>query len=147
MLRTTRARVIGLALVGVVALSGAIYATTALAAGGATASPVTARAAQTPTDPQLRASILDMLRERMGLTGPDAERFADQMIARMQNTDPDFDLREMVDRCAGYADGDTQAYGGYGMMNGYGSYGGTNGYGMMGGGPGGGGMMGAPGRR
>ncbi|OFW56064.1 MAG: hypothetical protein A2133_12460 [Actinobacteria bacterium RBG_16_64_13] len=140
MLRATKARIIGLALVGVVALSGAIYATAALAGGGATASPVTAPVAQTATDPQLRANILDMLRDRMGLTGPDAEQFADQMITRMQNIDPDFDLQEMVEWCSGYAGSGTQAYGGYGMMGGYG---GTNGYGMMNGygTPGGYGMM------
>ncbi len=39
MFRTTKTKIIGLALVGVVALTGAVYATTALAVGGATAAP------------------------------------------------------------------------------------------------------------
>jgi hypothetical protein len=122
MLRTTEARVIGLALVGVVALGGAVYAATALATGGASAAPAPAQAAQTVTDPQLRASILDMLKDRMGLTGPDAEQFADQMIARMQNANPDLDVQNMVNRCAQFNNADTNAAGptngGWGMMYG-----------------------------
>ncbi len=96
--------------------------------------------AQTAADPQLRASILDMLKDRMGLTGANAEKFADQMIARMQNADPNFDFQAMIDWCNQFngdrADGPSgPANGrvpgnGRGMMGGSGSsYGG----GMMGG--------------
>ena len=134
MLRPTKARVIGLILVGVVALGGAVYAATALAAGGASAAPAPVQAAQTATDSQLRASILDMLKDRMGLTGPDAERFADQMIARMQNANPDLDLQTMVNWCARFnsadANGNGSVNGGRGMMNGSG-WGDYNGWGMM----------------
>ncbi len=122
MLRHTKVKVIGLVLVGVVALGGAVYAATALAPGGASAAPAPAQAAQTVTDSQLRASILDMLKDRMGLNGPDAERFADQMIARMQNANPDFDLQTMVNSCTRFNNADTNgtdsANGGWGMMYG-----------------------------
>jgi hypothetical protein len=110
MLRHTKAKVIGLVLVGVVALGGAVYAATALAPGGASAAPAPAQAAQTVTDSQLRSSILDMLKDRMGLTGPDAAQFADQMIARMQGANPGFDLQTMVNSCTRYK--------GWGMMHG-----------------------------
>ena len=127
MLKTTKIKVIGLALVGVVALSGAVYATTSLAVGGASASPATAQATQTTTDSQLRATILDMLQDRMGLTGPEAEQFADQMIARMQSAGPSFDLEAMVDRCTQLTNANT---GGWGMMGGSGP-GDYSGWGMM----------------
>jgi hypothetical protein len=115
MFRTTKTKIIGLALVGVVALTGAVYATTALAVGGATAAPATAVTAQTAADPQLRASILDMLKDRMGLTGANAEKFADQMIARMQSINPKFDLQSMVTWCNQFAGANTK---GRGMMGG-----------------------------
>jgi hypothetical protein len=125
MLRHTKAKVIGLVLVGVVALGGAVYAATALAPGGASAAPAPAQAAQTATDSQLRASILDMLKDRMGLTGPDAEQFADQMIARMQSANPGFDLQTMVNSCTRFNNADTNGNGsvngGRGMMYGRGS--------------------------
>jgi hypothetical protein len=128
MFKTTRAKVIGLSLVGVMALGGAIYATTSLTVGGASASPAIAQATQTATDSQLRSTILDMLRDRMGLTGPDAEKFADQMISRMQNAGAGFDLQAMVDRCARFGDANNANANGRGMMNGSGS---VNGRGMM----------------
>lgn len=127
MFRMTKSKIIGLVAVGVVALSGAVYATTALAAGGASAAPATAVTTQTAVDPQLRASILDMLKDRMGLTGPAAEKFADQMIARMQSINPNFDLKSMVNWCNQFIGANTN---GRGMMGGNGS---TYGYGMMGG--------------
>jgi hypothetical protein len=120
MFKTTRAKVIGLSLVGVMALGGAIYATTALAVGGASASPAIAQATQTAADSQLRSTVLDMLRDRMGLTGPDAERFADQMISRMQNAGAGFDLQAMVDRCARFGDANNANANGRGMMYGRG---------------------------
>ena len=114
MFKTTKTKIIALALVGVVALGGAIYATSALAAGGATAAPATVvTTSPTAADPQLRATILDMLKDRMGLSGADAETFADQMIARMQSVNPNFDLNAMVNWCNQYI-GDNTA--GRGMM-------------------------------
>lgn len=128
MFRTTKTKVITLVAVGVVALGGATYATTALAVGGATAAPATVVTAQTAADPQLRASILEMLKDRMGLTGANAETFADQMIARMQGIEPNFDLQAMVNWCNQYTGANTPR-------------------GMTGGGMMGGGMMGTSGLR
>jgi hypothetical protein len=153
MFKSTKTKVIALALVAAVALGGAVYATTALAVGSATAAPAAAPTTQTATDPQLRASILDMLKDRMGLTGPAAETFADQMIARMQSANPNFDLQAMIDWCNQYVGGNSPnganpSSGGYlagpcggarnsgpgsaprGMMGGGSNYGGR---GMMGG--------------
>jgi hypothetical protein len=122
MFRTAKTKIVSLALVGVVALGGAVYATTALAVGGASASTTTAQVSQTlaaqvtqtATDPQLRSSILDMLRDRMGLTGPQAEQFADQMIARMQDAGVGNNIQAMIDWCTQYVGGATY---GRGMMN------------------------------
>jgi hypothetical protein len=122
MFRTAKTKIVSLALVGAVALGGAVYATTALAVGGASASTTTAQVSQTlaaqvtqtATDPQLRSSILDMLRDRMGLTGPQAEQFADQMIARMQDAGVGNNLQAMIDWCTQYVSGTTY---GRGMMN------------------------------
>jgi hypothetical protein len=142
MFRSTKTKIAGLALVGLVALGGAIYATTALAGSGATAFPAPAVATQTAVDPQLRASVLDMLKDRMGLTGAEAEKFADQMIARMQSINPNFDLNDMVNRCNQFNDANGN---GRGMMGGNGpAY-----RGMMGGNGSayGGGMMGGWGTR
>jgi hypothetical protein len=100
MFKSTKTKVVALALVGMVALGAATYVTTALANGGASAAPVTAATTtQTTLDPQLRAGILEMLKDRMGLTGADAEKFADQMIARMQSINPNFDLQAMLNWC------------------------------------------------
>jgi hypothetical protein len=134
MFKTTKAKVIGLALVGTVVLAGAVYATTALAVGGASAAPATAQAVQTTTDPQqLRSTILEMLRDRMGLTGPQAEQFADQMIARLQNTNAGYDLQDMINWCTQFlttdANGSGSTNGGWGMMGGNSSY--DGGWGMM----------------
>lgn len=128
MFKTTKAKIIGLVLVGVVALGGAVYATTALAVNGASASTPTAQAAQTAAaGSQLRSAVLGMLKNRMGLTGPDAENLADQMIARMQNIDPNFDLQAMVNWCNQFTGANTN---GWGMMGGNGSA--YSGRGMMG---------------
>jgi len=131
MFKTTKTKIIALVLVGVVALGGAVYATTALAANGAfasTASTATAQAAQTAAaGSQLRSAVLGMLKNRMGLTGPDAENLADQMIARMQNIDPNFDLQAMVNWCNQFTGANTN---GWGMMGGNGSA--YSGRGMMG---------------
>jgi hypothetical protein len=127
MFKSTKTKVIGLALVGAVALGGAVYATSALAAGGATAAPAVTTT-QTATDPQLRASILDMLKDRMGLTGADAEKFADQMIARMQSVNPNFDFKAMLNWCNQFIGANAN---GQGMMGRSGSA--SGGRGMMGG--------------
>jgi hypothetical protein len=116
MFKTTKTKIIALALVGVIALGGAIYTTSVLAAGGATAAPATiVTTAPTAADPQLRATILDMLKDRMGLSGADAGTFADQMIARMQSANPNFDFEVMVNWCNQYI-GDNAN--GRGMMGG-----------------------------
>jgi hypothetical protein len=136
MFKSTKTKIIGLTLVGAMAVSGAVYATSALAGGGATAAPATlvttnqtapvALTTQTVTDPQLRATILEMLKDRMGLTAAGAEKFADQMIARMQSVNPNFDLKAMVNWCSKFIDANAN---GRGMMGGNGS---AYGRGMMG---------------
>lgn len=128
MFKATRTKVIGLSLVAFVALGGAIYATTAWAAGGASASAAPAQATPTTEAWPLGSSLLDMLEEHMGLSGVDAEDFADDMIAHMQKIDADLDLQEMVDWCTRYAaagtysrgmmNGTARGYGGWGMMGG-----------------------------
>jgi hypothetical protein len=125
MFKSAKTKVIALVAVGIVALGGATYATTALATGGAAAAPATAVTAQTAVDPQLRANILEMLKDRMGLTGANAETFADQMIARMQSINPNFDLQAMVNWCNQFVGANTNRSG---MMGANGS---TYGRGMM----------------
>jgi hypothetical protein len=130
MFKTTKTKIIGLVLDGVVALGGAVYATTALAVHGASASAATAPApqaataqvTQTATDSQLRSTILDMLKDHMGLTGSQAETFADQMITRMQNAGVGSNLQAMVNWCTQFIGADTNGTGsvngGLGMMYG-----------------------------
>jgi hypothetical protein len=139
MLRTTKTRVIGLALAGAVVLSGGIYATTALAIGGSSTD--TAPTQQAPSSTaEWRAGMLDMLQDHMGLSGQAAEDFADEMSEHMQGFDQDFDLQEIVDWCNQYGGPGSDGTYGPGMMD-EGTYGpgmmdedfGYGGYGMMGG--------------
>lgn len=148
MFRTTKAKIIGLiglSLVVIVALAGVAYTATALAGGASASAATTQRAslvqtagtqAQTYDEADLRAAIIDMLEDRMGLTGAQAEEWADQMIARMQSAGVADDWQGMLNWCSGYwndragqsaPSGNTNGYAGGGMMGGY--YGG----GMMGG--------------
>jgi hypothetical protein len=134
MFKTLKAKIITLALVGVVALGGAVYLTTALATGGASATPAPVQTTQTATTEQLRSTILEMLNDHMGLTGTEAERLADQMAARMQSAGANIDIQAMIDRCPRFNDNSTADSGtgdnssGPGMMNQNGS---TYGRGMM----------------
>jgi hypothetical protein len=102
MFTKTRTMIIGLALVGVVVVAGAVYGATAWAAGPP-ASTATSQATQTVSEAQ-RAAILDMIKDHMGLTGAEAEILADQMIAR----------------CGGLSGNDSTGNGGWGMMDGSG---------------------------
>ena len=134
MFKTFKAKIITLALVCVLALGGAVYLTTVLAAGGASAAPAQAQANQTANTGQLRANILEMLQDRMGITGTEAETLADQMVARMQNAGSNVDIQSMIDRCPRLNDNSAAGSGtgnniyGPGMMNQNGS---TYGRGMM----------------
>ncbi len=122
----SRRRIVILALVGVIVLgSGVFYAATALAGGapaatsawqsvaattGASqATTVTTQAPtgtnQGPTDAQLRATILDMIKDHMGLTGAQAERLADQMLQRMKSVGGTANLQNMLAWCSRYLDG------------------------------------------
>jgi hypothetical protein len=147
MFKTFKAKIITLALVGVVALGGAVYLTTVLTAGGASAAPAQTQTTQTATTAQLRATVLEMVKDHMGLTGTEAETLADQMVARMQSAGANFDIQAMIDRCPRFNDNSAtngssnSTYGpgmmnqngsiyGRGMMNGSGS---GYGNGMMGG--------------
>ena len=129
MFKTAKRKIISLVLVGVVALGGAVYAATALTVGRASASTAATQATTAATGSQLRSTILDMLRDRMGLTGPEAEKFADQMLARMQNVDTGVDLQDMVDWCTRFSNADNANTSGRGMMNGTGPA--NGGRGMM----------------
>jgi hypothetical protein len=136
MLKTFKAKIITLALVGVVALGGAVYLTAALATGGASAAAAPVQTTQTATTEQLRATVLEMIKDHMGLTGPEAETLADQMVARMQSAGANSDIQSMIDRCPRFNDSNATGSGtgdntyGPGMMDQNGS---TYGRGMMGG--------------
>jgi|WetSurMetagenome_2_1015567.scaffolds.fasta_scaffold21569_3 hypothetical protein len=118
MFKAKKTRVIGLVLVAALILVGAVYATTAWAAPNPTTTATAAAAGTTSTatatdTAQLRAAILEMLEDHMGLTGADAEKWADQMI----------------ERCEQYMDGTAPGQGACGAGRG----GMMNGNGMMGG--------------
>jgi hypothetical protein len=135
MFKAKKTRVIGLVLVAALILVGAVYATAAWAAPNPTdtsAATTAAGPASTATaadTAQLRATILEMVEDHMGLTGADAEKWADQMISRMQQCQGGTDLATMVERCEQYMDGTTAGQGACGSGRG----GMMNGNGMMGG--------------
>jgi hypothetical protein len=152
MFKTRKIRVIGLVVVAALVLIGGVYGTAAWAAPGPSTTGTTTQTATTADQAQLRAAILEMIKDHMGLTGAEAEQWADRMLSRMQNAGWDStDLQAMIDRCEQYMDGNgnTDGYGygsgacgagtGTGMMGGRGMMG--SGAGMMGGayGPGTGG--------
>ena len=121
MFKTFKAKIITLALVGALALGGAIYLTTVVVGGVASAAPGPFRAAQTTDTAQLRATVLEMMEDHMGLTGAEAETLADQMVARMQGRGADVDIQAMFDLCPrlnddGALGSDSGDYG-PGMMN------------------------------
>jgi hypothetical protein len=157
MLKTLKAKIITLALVGTLAVGGAVYLTSVVVAGVASAAPAPVQTTQTANTAQLRAAVLEMMEDHMGLTGTEAATLADQMVARMQSAGADVDIQAMIDSCPrlnddGAAGSDSSNYGpgmmnqnlnqngstrGRGALNGSGSgYSGSSG--MMGGG-----MMGA----
>ncbi|MCL5734222.1 MAG: hypothetical protein M1274_01305 [Actinobacteria bacterium] len=164
MFKTKRTRIIGLALVGLLALSGGIYATTAALAGGASA--YTPTTAADPTNTNWRSAMTDMMEDHMGLTEAQADAFVNQMAGYMQGAGGNFDTQKMVDQCTQNL---TNGNYGPGMMGGartpgagpsgpnvtppgsgstgFGMMGGGSGYGMMGGGSTGYGMMGGWGTR
>lgn len=139
MFKTFKAKIITLALVGVLALGGAVYLTTVLTAGGASAAPAPIQTPQTGTTDQLRSTVLEMVKDHMGLTSTEAEIFADQMVARMQSAGANFDIQSMIDLCPRFDDNSAAGSGtgdntyGPGMMNGSGTSGYGYGNGMMGG--------------
>jgi hypothetical protein len=136
MFKTTKVRIVGLVLAGAVVLSGGIYATTALAAGGPSTETTPSQAVSTTAE--WREGMLDMLQDHMGLSGQAAEDFADEMTEHMQGFDNDFNFQEMTDWCNQYGGPDGEGAYGPGMMD-EGTYGpgmmddyGTCGPGMMG---------------
>jgi hypothetical protein len=118
MLKQTKTMIAVLMAAGVVVIAGAVYVTATWATGSAAAAPFAGQAgrpavvAASPatqavqnTDQEtLRAAILDMIQDHMGLSGADAEAFADQMIARMQGVFSDEDFQSMLDSCGRYID-------------------------------------------
>jgi hypothetical protein len=122
MFQSTRSKMIAVAVIAVLVVAGGIYATASLITGTASAETTTVPpvattatpaggAATTTTQPvsaadqeKLRAAILDMIKDRMGWTGADAEAFADQMLQRMENVNPNFDYQSMLNWCGQFFD-------------------------------------------
>jgi hypothetical protein len=107
--------------------------TSAVAAPASTvAAPAVATVATQAVDPALKDRMREMLKERMGLTGPEADKLVDSMAEHMQAVHGD-QAGAMLDQCAAQSD--------TGTSNGIsGAPGSTDWNGMMGGS--GGNMMG-----
>ncbi len=99
MTRKRKSRVMGLVLAGALILAGAIYTTAAWAAPWGPAAEAPAQTQPAASDAELRAAILDMIEDHMGLTGADAEQWADRMLERMRDRNPDFDYGAMIEQC------------------------------------------------
>jgi len=108
----------------------------AVAASASTvATPAAATVANQAVDPALRDRMREMLKERMGLTGPEADKLVDSMAEHMQAVHGD-QAGAMLDQCGAQSDTGTSGKTG-------GVTGSTNWNGMMG--VSGGGMMGGSG--
>jgi len=117
--------------------------TSAVAAPASTvAAPAVATLPTTSVDPALKNRMREMLKERMGLTGPEADKLVDSMAEHMQAVHGD-QAGAMLDQCVAQSDiGSTRGTRGApgstdwsGMMGGSnGGMMGGSGYGMMGGG-------------
>jgi hypothetical protein len=116
--------------VGIATLGAVTYGTFSLAthnasafsgiapgAAGRSAAPLSKseQAVSAAQEQELRASILKMLDEHMGLTGPDAEKLAATMAAHMQGATQGADIAEMMKSCL-QAENRMMNYGN-GMMN------------------------------
>ncbi len=134
---------VALGLFGLSALAGAGPDVIDSAAARTSASVVLTGQENTPStgsestvqDGDFQDRVKDMIQEHMGLTGEEADRWANEMAEHMTAVHGE-DAGEMLDWCSQAWDGDGTTGGG-GMM------GGTTGGGMMGGS--GGGMMGGSG--
>ena len=108
----------------------------AVAASASTvATPAAATVADQAVDPALRDRMREMLKERMGLTGPEADKLVDSMAEHMQAVHGD-QAGAMLDQCGAQSDTGTSGKTG-------GVTGSTTWNGMMG--ASGGGMMGGSG--
>src|SRR5450759_5691197 len=75
--------------------------TSAVAAPASTvAAPAVATVATQAVDPALKDRVREMLKERMGLTGPEADKLVDSMAEHMQAVHGD-QAGAMLDQCAG----------------------------------------------
>lgn len=137
--KTTRVRglaLLSLGIVGllVVALVGPAWAADAGGAqavtGARNVQPVQAQTQATPG--ATRDSVLDMLRDHMGLTGDDAEAWADDMLGHMQAVHGD-QTGEMVQACSEYAGENGGAGANQNGTTWRGMMGGASGSAMMGG--------------
>jgi len=67
------------------------------------AAPVMATVATKGVDPALKDRMREMLKERMGLTGPEADKLVDSMAEHMQAVHGD-QAGAMLDQCGGQSD-------------------------------------------
>lgn len=76
----------------------------AVAASASTvATPAAATVANQAVDPALRDRMREMLKERMGLTGPEADKLVDSMAEHMQAVHGD-QAGAMLDQCGAQSD-------------------------------------------
>jgi len=76
----------------------------AVAASASTvATPAAATVADQAVDPALRDRMREMLKERMGLTGPEADKLVDSMAEHMQAVHGD-QAGAMLDQCGAQSD-------------------------------------------
>ena len=76
----------------------------AVAASASTvATPAVATVANQAVDPALRDRMREMLKERMGLTGPEADKLVDSMAEHMQAVHGD-QAGAMLDQCGAQSD-------------------------------------------
>jgi len=106
----------------------------AVAASASTvATPAAATVADQAVDPALRDRMREMLKERMGLTGPEADKLVDSMAEHMQAVHGD-QAGAMLDQCGAQSDtGTSGKTGGVTGSTDWNGMMGTSGSNMMGG--------------
>jgi hypothetical protein len=106
----------------------------AVAASASTvATPAAATVANQAVDPALKDRMREMLKERMGLTGPEADKLVDSMAEHMQAVHGD-QAGAMLDQCGAQSDtGTSGKTGGVTGSTDWNGMMGTSGGGMMGG--------------
>jgi hypothetical protein len=108
--------------------------TSAVAApASAVATPAAAISPTTSVDPAFKETMREMLKERMGLTGPEADKLVDSMAQHMQAVHGD-QAGAMLDQCSAQSDtGSARGTRGASGSTDWNGMMGTSGGGMMGG--------------